>query len=103
MPEIRQIPTRTTISIVNNTIEILTVYDPSLDLPAIIDLFIANQVGVQEGVSYVEGDLIIRFKTGTFGNTIFVNINSQGELVITSDDVARYSINSNGELIYDLP
>lgn len=103
MPEIRQIPTTTSINIVNNIIEILTTYDPTLDLPAIIDLFLADEVGIQEQVSYVEGDLVIRFKTNTFGNTIFVIINSQGELVITSDDVARYSINANGELVYDLP
>lgn len=103
MPEIRQIPTRTSVNVVNTVIEILTVYDPTLDLPAIISLFIADEVGIEEGVNYTEGDLIIRFKTDTFGNTILVSINSQGELVIESDDVNRYSINTNGELIYDLP
>lgn len=103
MPETRQIPTTTSISVANSVLEIVTSYDPTGELPAIIDLFLANEIGIQEGVSFVEGDLVIRFKTGTFPNITFVSINSLGELVIDSDDVARYSIDTNGNLIYDLP
>ena len=99
-----------TISTGNSTsFEIYTFYDQLLScdgesfesLPNVLKVFLTEEVGVKDGIVHIEGQLIIAVKN--YGSQIAFFINNQGHFIIstTTNDVNRYSIDSNGHLIYD--
>lgn len=69
-------------------------------LPDTLLASISDTVGVQDGVSYVEGELLIRTKNNP--DHLNYSISSNGELIllINTGDENKYSVNANGELIY---
>lgn len=98
MPSSQLIPTETTISVLGSTIYIKTEYVKD-ELPDTIEAFISDVVGNKNGVNYIEGELIITMKN--YPNINFI-LDPFGDLIVISleEDVANYSINSNGDLIY---
>jgi hypothetical protein len=92
------IPTITTIRrYPPDNIDIISSYNQVLDLPNIIYAMIALNSGEDDNTSYDQGDLIVKMKNyPTDIDVALIN----GEFIVTGDDSASYSINSNGELIY---
>jgi hypothetical protein len=99
MVESRLINTQTNISTTATEIDILTFYinDQGQD---IIFTSITSSVGSQEGVSFQENELIVFLKEDSFPGDTNILLNSDGELVIISDNASQYSIDSDGDLIF---
>jgi len=99
------IPTTTITTINEPDIEIFTFYDPNMDvLPNTIFTILADNVGSINGVSYIEGQLLIGMKNHP--HDIDYDINSNGELIaytLGEGDADRYDIDANGDLTYTLP
>lgn len=104
MPEQKVIPSSTVTSIVGTDITILTRYREESDvniLPDTILAFITNQTASYDGVSHVEGELIIEMKNNPL--QIDYSIDSDGNLIVFSNqgDESNYSIdNQTGQLVY---
>ena len=91
--------TQTTVSAADSTINVLTYYLDE-NLGDILSVSISESVGTQNGVSFIENESLALMRDGSYPSSTNIEINSNGELEITSDDANRYSINSNGELEY---
>ncbi len=101
MPETKLIPTVTTLNVTGSTIKIFTEY-VGQDLPYILSVFIADQVGSLNNISYIEGQLIANFKSEKYSNDIDLFIDNEGNLVVKSlgGDVENYSIDTEGNFIW---
>ena len=99
MSETKLIPTITELIVAGSGISIKTSYFEDT-LPDTISAAISESSGMQDGISYVEGELLIQTKNNP--QNIFYTLNSDGNLIlnITTGDETSYSINSNGDLTY---
>lgn len=110
MAEQKLIPT-TTIATSNDTLETIQIYTfynrnyydcvfpPAYtDKSDIKECFISNTFGYKNGIIFKEGELLITVEN--YPSLINFFIDSNGNFNIISDDAAKYSINSNGELEY---
>jgi hypothetical protein len=102
MAEQKIIPTRTTVNISGLNINIFNEYF-ELALPYTIQSRISEGVAVQEGTSYIEGELLIKMVDEFFPSEIDYFLNDDGTLTVKSEsgDVDQYSIDEEGFLIYD--
>lgn len=96
MPQTQIVPTQTSISVIGLNIAIKTEYVSS-GPPNVISAFISETIGMLNGTSYVEGELIITVKD--YPDTDFL-LDSMGNLIVISDDANNYNIDSNGNLTY---
>lgn len=99
MPQSKLIETITTFNVNGIDIEIITQYNPN-ELPDTLFAFLAEGVGVNQGIPYTEGDLVIVMKDGRYPSFIDFNFDSNGNLLVTSDDASQYDFDSEGNLIY---
>ena len=67
--------------------------------PYTVVAFIANAAGVYNGVSYIEGEVIIAVMGG-IGTLPSFYLDTSGNLIVDSPDAANYSIDANGNLTY---
>ncbi len=98
--ETKQIPTTTQLQVDGSDINIFTFYDPDI-WPNIVEVFIAEIVGMLDGVPYIEGELIVAMNN--YPLQISCEINSDGEFIIWTppgNEAEHYSINSDGDLIF---
>lgn len=94
MPESKDIKTVTTTLVSGGTIQIKTEY-AGHDIYA----FIAEEVDTLNGVSYIEGELMMVI--GSVPMIPVFSINSNGELIVTSSDAVRYHLDTmTGQLQY---
>jgi len=91
--------TSTSITTDSTSASILTFFINE-NLGDILSVSISSSVGTQDGVDFIENELLILMVDGSFPSSTNIEINSNGELEITFDDAANYSINTNGELEY---
>lgn len=98
MPESKLLNTRSQVTINGVDVSVLTYYFVD-ELPNTLDAFIADILSNLEGVDYKEGELIIVVKN--YPGSLNWFLNSNGDLNIDAADASQYSINSNGELIYN--
>lgn len=94
MPENKLINTRTNINVVGNDISIHTYYVEEEDF--ILEFFVPLEDTTVESVNFLAGDLGY---TQVNNNDIF-EINEDGELIVSSPNADKYSIDENGDLIY---
>lgn len=109
MPETKKIPTVTTWNAQAGQIEIYTFYrqggddcsDPDT-LPHTIEAFVATTSGVQDGVLYEPGDLVLQMICHP--ETIDYYIDGDGNLIVTTStgDTALYSLVEKGPVQKDL-
>jgi hypothetical protein len=93
--QISNLETITSAEIIGSAITIKTAY--SRTLPTLIEIKITDSVGIMEGISYIEGELLVKYKTAQ----VLVYLNDMGELILVGTaEVNDYSINSTGNLIY---
>jgi hypothetical protein len=89
--------TLTQTTVVSPDIDIFTFYDENVDIN-IQNVFISTDVGIYNGVSYVEGDLLALIRDFSGSN---IYINADGTLSIEDDDSDKYSVDAQtGNLIY---
>jgi hypothetical protein len=100
MAETKVIETTTSVSVIGDVISIRAYYDTSEVDAATLEAFISDSVQVREGVTLIEGELAIIMTDGLYPSEIDFEINADGELIVTADDSANYSIDSSGDLIY---
>jgi len=87
--------TITSVEITGSAIKIKTSY--SRILPSLIETQITESVGIMDGVSFIEGELLVKYKN----NNVLVYLNDLGELILVgTEEVNDYFINSNGNLVY---
>jgi hypothetical protein len=87
--------TVTSVEITGSAIKIKTSY--SRILPSLIETQITESVGIMDGVSFIEGELLVKYKN----NNVLVYLNDLGELILVgTEEVNDYFINSNGDLVY---
>lgn len=95
------VPTITILTISGNNIEIESEYVQDI-LPDTIMARITNTVGVQDSVSFIEGQLLIQMKNYPQDLTYFVDNLGNLILQINTGDGNRYSIDpEDGELEYN--
>lgn len=93
--QISNLETTTSFEIIGSTINIKTAY--SRILPTLIEVRITDTVGVMEGTPYIEGELLIKYKS----TQVLAYINDMGELILVGTvEVNDYSIDTTGDLIY---
>jgi hypothetical protein len=99
MAETKLIPTLTEFSVAGTSISITSRYDEN-DLPDTLLCRIPEEVGNQNGVLFIEGELLIKVKE--YLTHIDYQLDGDGNLIqlISTGDEDKYSINENGELIY---
>jgi hypothetical protein len=89
--------TLTQTTVVSPDIDIFTFYDENVDIN-IQNVFISTDVGIYNGVSYVEGDLLALIRDFSGSN---IYINADGTLSIEDDDSNKYNVDAQtGNLIY---
>ncbi len=101
MPEEKIVPSTTILEILANIIEIFTFYNIIDELPNILAMIIGDGIGTIDDTPFIENELLAVVKN--YPTEINVQINSDGELLITGDDALQYSIDGNGNLIYLKP
>lgn len=94
MVEDKLIPTKTNVSVTGNSITIHTYYSEPTE--TFLQFFIANTDSSIQGVNFTASELGYTYENV---NDIF-ELNKVGELVVSGAYVDRYSIDSNGDLIY---
>lgn len=96
--QVRYLPTVTTLSVADDgSIAIRSSYLADV-LPNVIAARIATGPGRQDGVSFVQGDLLLQLKN--YPSQIdFVLDPATGNLIVTGPDAAKYSI-VEGQLLY---
>ncbi len=99
MPELVTLSTITELNVVSEQISIKTRYLDLSELPFTIEAFISEEVAVQDGVSYIEGELIMKMINSP--NNINYYVDENGHLILMCDtgDQDKYS-NNSGNLIY---
>ncbi len=99
MSETKYISNLTSFTKINGNISIKTEYNDN-SLPNILQSIIANIIGNQDNISYIEGELVIQSKNNP--EQIDYILNNKGELIIIGSsgcEVKSYSI-VNGYLMY---
>lgn len=99
MPETKVISTVTQLSTFGSNIAIKTFYQKD-ELPDTIEAFIADSVGSQNGVSYIEGELNIQMKNSPQNLNYSIDNNGNLILSINTGDGLNYSVNASGQLEY---
>lgn len=94
MAEEKVINTRTNVNVTGNNISIYTYYSEPVEW--FLEFFVPLQNTTVQSVSFVAGDLGY---TRENIEDIF-EINSLGELIVSSPNADKYSIDLNGDLIY---
>lgn len=100
MPETKVISTLTDLSLNGTDIAIRTFYSEPGDLPDTLSAFISDELGSQDGTSYIEGKLLIKMKESPEHLSYLIDSNGHLILSINTGDEDNYSINNNGHLIY---
>lgn len=98
MAETKVIDTTTILSVIGSAITIRSEY--LNELPDTISVQIADEVGIQDGVSYIEGEGLIQMKNSPENISYILNNNGELILLTSTGDESNYSINGNGDLIY---
>ena len=101
MSEIATITTLTDLAVSGENISIKTYYFDITTLPDTIEARIADGDGIQDGVSFKKGDLLLKEKNSPEHLSYIID---GGHLIITlnTGDILNYSIDSNGHLIYTI-
>jgi len=102
MAEEKEIPALTSVSTIGGTVKIKTQYIKD-ELPNFILAFISETVSSQDGVGYIEGELMAQMKNYPTEIDCYVDSNGDFIIVTNSGDADSYSLNSNGELIWTDP
>ena len=100
MPEIKQISTQTRLTVSGSNIEIFTYYKED-ELPNTILARISEEVGNQDMVPYVEGELLIQMSN--YPGDIDFMLDGNGNLIVitNSGDANNYALNPlTGQLEY---
>lgn len=92
------ITTSTTVNISGTFIEIVTRYEEDSGERNILSIEIKSTNEVSGGTNFKENELVADVNNYPSGLNIYLN--SEGELIIIDDNASKYSINSNGELIF---
>lgn len=100
MPEIENISTFTDTSTSGANISIRTQYLDPATLPDTLSADITEEVGSQDGVSFIEGKLLIKMKNSPSHLSYQLDNNGHLILIINTGDGAKYSIDNTGHLIY---
>lgn len=79
----------------------LITYYRDCDAQEILQILIAKSATTFNGVALIEGELLISGDENFFGNQIDFDINSLGDLVAIGSSSNEYSVNNEGELIWD--
>lgn len=97
--EEKLIPTRTEYQASLGTVSISSIYDED-NLPDTIQGRIADEVGVQDGTSYIENELLLKTKHNP--DHLYYDIDPNGNLilVINTGDENKYAIDDDGNLTY---
>lgn len=98
MPELKIISTITETTVAGINVSIKTSYIKD-ELPNTILARISEDVNIENGVSFIEGQLLIKIKDITKIN-YFIDNNGELNLIDAVGDGGQYSINTNGELEY---
>lgn len=64
----------------------------------VVDCFLGQEDGILNGAAYEQGQLLFLVKD--YGTSFYIKIDSNGDLILSSEDAENYSIDSNGNLIY---
>mgnify|MGYP003402434062 FL=1 len=98
MPELKIIPTATTVTIIGDGITIKTYYID--DLPDTLAAKITEIVASDNGIAYIEGELMIEMIN--YLSRIDYYIDGSGNLILQNNtgDTENYSVDNNGDLIY---
>ena len=109
MAESKVIPTVTTSLSTQTELEICAEYigvdvdcgsgTITTELPNLRIAMYYDEDGNLNGVPFEEGELVVFGIDIPLTNDIWLN--NQGELIVSGDDADAYSINDDGELIYD--
>ena len=97
MPETKQISTFTNLNVVGTEISIYTYY--GVVSPSLLEVFLADVVGISNGVPYIEGEGIAILAVPLTELDLIVD--NDGDLNIIGDEALDYSIDSDGNLIYN--
>ena len=99
MPEVKNISSTTSIIVSGSSLSIFTEYNDN-SYPNITSAFIGEGGGSQDSVSYSYGESVVQAKNSP--TDIDYYIDESGQLVLIGDgcELKGYSINVNGELIY---
>src|SRR4051812_23028385 len=71
---------------------------PRMYSPAVMRATITDIVGHQDGVRFLENELLLASKGSLF--ELSYEINEFGDLLLNGEDAKNYAINDIGELIY---
>lgn len=95
MAEDRKILTRTQVNTTSDTVDIFIYYVGQAE--KLISFFISDTQKNVDGISFKQGDLGY-----TYQNTsdLFLK-DGVGNLIVSSTESEKYSINDNGQLIYE--
>lgn len=93
--------TVTETSIVDGIIIINTFYLEDT-LPNTIQATIADSIGVQDGIPFTNGELLLKLKNFPADISYFIDGNGNLILTVDTDDGENYSIDENGNLIYTI-
>lgn len=99
MPEEKILLTQTSVSIIGSAISIRSYYNGEEAANDTLAAFISDIVQTVDGVGIIEGELSIQMNEN-YPLEIDYTIDSNGDLIVNSDDANNYSINSSGQLIY---
>jgi len=99
MPEKVEIPIETDIDVQGSNVTITLFFKKGL--PDTVAAFISEIVATLNGIPYIEGELVITMVNSPAD--IDFEVDSNGDLIVFSDDASKYSINDNGDLIYTTP
>lgn len=100
MAEEKILLTQTSVSIIGNAISIRSFYNGEESANDTLSAFISDIVQVVDGTPIIEGELGIQMNEN-YPLEIDYIIDSNGDLIVNSVDAGHYSVNSNGELIYE--
>jgi hypothetical protein len=100
MPETKTLITKTEVLIIEATIRIKAYYETVVSSANTILAFISDIVQTFDGIHLIEGELAIQMNEN-YPSKIDYQIDSNGDLIVSSDDANSYSVDSNGDLIYN--
>jgi hypothetical protein len=97
MPETKTIPTTVRRTFTDGELKLTTEYDPMIP---VLSAFISPVDQEVDGVLFRMGDLGISIEDRFYPDDIDVSLSDSGELIISGNLAASFSLNANGELIY---
>ena len=95
MSYIKQIDTTTVLTKQQVQTVVTLFYKDKQALNKVMLAFISDQVGILNNVVYGQGDLVVVLDTPTSAY-----LNDNGDLILSDPASEKYSIDSNGHLIY---